>query len=154
DRRDALRLAMNLRSGSLTEVHPPSPSEEAVRDLCRCREDAREDLLRARHRLVKFLLRRGYVWNQGSAWTRAHRSWVKSLRFEESADKATFEDYLTTVETAEERVRGLDRSVEQAADQEPYRTPVGWLRCYRGIATVTALTIVAELHGVERFPTA
>jgi transposase len=79
---------------------------------------------------------------------------VKSLRFEESADKVTFEDYETTVEKGEERVLELDRAVKHAADQEPYRVHVGWLRCYRGIDTVTALTIVAELHGVERFPTA
>lgn len=154
DRRDARKLAVNLRSGELTEVHPPSPAEEAVRDLCRCREDARADLLRARHRLGKFLLRRGYVWSEGRAWSQRHRSWVKSLRFEESADQVTFQDYQTTVENGEERVLELDRAVQHAADQEPYRTPVGWLRCYRGIDTITALTIVAELHGVERFPTA
>jgi transposase len=154
DHRDALKLVVNLRAGTLTEVHPPSPAEEAVRDLCRCREDAREDLLRARHRLAKFLLRRGYVWSEGRAWSQSHRRWLKSLRFGENADEVVFQDYLTTVETAEERVGGLDRSMEQAASCEPFRTPVGWLRCYRGIDTVTALTIIAELHGVERFPSA
>jgi transposase len=154
DRRDALKLVTMLRAGVLTEVRPPSPAEEAVRDLCRCREDARADLLRARHRLGKFLLRRGYAWTQGRAWTQAHRSWVKSVRFEEAADEVTFQDYLTVVERGEERVRQLDQAVEEASRRDPYRTPVGWLRCFRGIDTVTALTVVAEVHGIERFATA
>jgi transposase len=125
-----------------------------VRDLCRCREAARADLLRARHRLGKFLLRRGYVWMRGRAWTQRHRVWLKSLRFEQVADEINFQDYLMAVEGGEERVRRLDQAVEQAAQQEPYRTPVGWLRCYRGIDTVTALTVVAEVQGIERFTTA
>jgi transposase len=154
DRRDALKLATMLRAGALTEVRPPSRAEEAVRDLCRCRETARADLLRARHRLGKFLLRRGYVWMRGRAWTQRHRVWLKSLRFEQVADEINFQDYLMAVEGGEERVRRLDQAVEQAAQQEPYRTPVGWLRCYRGIDTVTALTVVAEVHGIERFTTA
>jgi transposase len=154
DRRDAVKLVTMMRAGALTEVRAPSPAEEAVRDLCRCREDARADLLRARHRLGKFLLRRGYAWTQGRAWTQAHRLWVKSLRFEQTSDEVTFQDYLIVVEYAEERVRRLDQAVEMAARQEPYRTPVGWLRCFRGIDTVIALTVVAEIHGIQRFTTA
>jgi len=68
DKRDARKLAELLRAKLLTEVHPPNSEEEAVRDLCRCREDAKEDLLRCRHRLGKMLLRRGFAWHQ-SAWT-------------------------------------------------------------------------------------
>ena len=71
DRRDALRLAKLLRLGELTAVRVPSACEEGARDLVRAREDARGDLMRARHRLSKLLLRRGLVWD-GSAWTQAH----------------------------------------------------------------------------------
>ena len=53
NRRDARKLAELLRAGLLTEVRPPTPAEEAVRDLCRARDDAREDLQRCRHRLGK-----------------------------------------------------------------------------------------------------
>jgi transposase len=152
DRRDGLKLVTNLRAGTLTEVRAPSLAEEAVRDLCRCREDAQVDLLRARHRLGKFLLRRGRHWTQGRrAWTQEHRNWIKSLRFEQTADEISFQDYLTVVEQGEERIRRLDQAVKEAAQQEPYRTPVGWLRCFRGIDTVTAITITAEVHGIQRF---
>jgi transposase len=152
DRKDALKLAELHRAGLLTEVTPPTEDEEAVRDLCRCREDVRQDLLRARHRLSKFLTRRGYQFTQGKRnWTQLHRNWLRSLRIEQPADRATFDAYLLAVEQLEERRRTLEAHLDTFAAQEPYREPVAWLRCFRGIDTVTALTIVAELHGFSRF---
>ena len=150
NRRDARNLAQMLRADALTEVHPPTLEEEAVRDLSRCREDAREDLLRARHRLGKMLLRRGLV-HSGRAWTEAHRRWLRCLSFEHEADRAVFDDYLRAIEHLEERLRGLEEKLVALSEKEPYREPVGWLRCFRGIATVTAMTLVAELHDFRRF---
>ncbi len=155
DRRDARKLAVSLRAGDLTAVHPPTPADEAVRDLCRCREDAREDLTRARQRLGKFLLRRGRVYTLGKrAWGHLHRQWLKGLEFEHRADQVTFEDYLGAIELLEERLRGLEQRLEAIAEQDPYREPVGWLRCFHGIETVTAIAVVAELHDFRRFETA
>jgi len=154
DRRDARKLAELLRAGLLTPVHPPTAAEEAIRDLCRCREDGQEDLQRARHRLAKFLLRRGLIWRGGKkAWTRSHRQWVRGLRFEELADRAVVASYLLAIEQLEERQRTLDAELERCAQEAPYREPVGWLRCFRGIDTVTAMTLLAELHDFRRFTT-
>jgi transposase len=153
NRRDARRLAQMLHAGVLTEVHPPTREDEAVRDLCRCREDVREDLLRARHRLGKLLLRRGLS-HPGKAWTQRHGQWLRSLRFEHEADRAVFADYLCAVEHLEERLRGLEAQLVTVSQQEPYREPVAWLRCFRGIDTVTAMTLVAELHDFRRFTSA
>ena len=153
NRRDAKKLAQQFRAGTLTEVHPPTPEEEGVRDLCRCREDIREDLMRARHRLGKLLLRRGLTF-PGKAWTDAHRRWLKKLAFEGEADRAVFDDYLRAVEHLEDRLATLGHKLEQIAQQERWAEPVGWLRCYRGIDTVTALSIVAEIHGFSRFSSA
>jgi len=139
------------RAGLLTEVHSPTPEEEAVRDLCRCREAARQDLLRARHRLGKYLLRRGLVYRAGRNWTERHRAWLSTLRFEHGAEDVVFGDYLLAVELLEERLRGLEQRLEETAQSEPWAERVGWLRCFRGIDTVTALTIVAELHDFRRF---
>jgi transposase len=80
DRRDALKLAKLLRVGELVAVRVPSPCEEAARDLVRAREDARGDLMRARHRLSKLLLRQGLLW-EGTAWTLAHERWLASQSF-------------------------------------------------------------------------
>jgi transposase len=151
DRRDARKLAELLRAGMLTEVCPPTPSEEAVRSLCRAREDARIDLMRARHRLSKMLLRRGLHFAAGKAWTDKHRAWLWSLVLDHPAEKAVLDDYLLAVDQITERLKSLDRQLAEFAGQEPHRQRVGWLRCFRGIDTVTALSIVAELYGVERF---
>jgi transposase len=154
DRRDARKLGRLFRAGELTEVHPPTEQEEAVRDLMRCREDAKEDLLRARHRLGKMLLRRGRIYGDGRAWTQRHCSWLRSQSWEHAAERVVFEDYLRAIELLEERLAGLDAQVGAMAGEAPYREPVGWLRCFHGIDTVTAMTIVAELHDLRRFKTA
>ncbi len=155
DRRDARKLAELLRADLLTAVRAPTPDEESVRDLCRCREDAQEDLGRARQRMGKFLLRRGLVFSASKhAWGKLHRQWLRGLTFEHPADQAVFGDYLLAVEQLEERVRTVESGLTEAAQRDPYREPVGWLRCFRGIDTATAITLVGELHDVRRFPSA
>ena len=150
DRRDARKLAQMLRAGLVTPVQPPTPEQESVRDLCRAREDAREDLLRSRHRLSKMLLRRALVFG-GKAWTRAHRQWLRSLTFDHASDRTVLGDYLLAIEQLEERLKALEQQLTVAAKHPAFREPVGWLRCFHGIDTVTAVTLVAELHGIERF---
>ena len=151
DRRDARKLAFLSQAGLLTEVCPPSREEEAVRDLCRCREAARQDLTRNRHRLSKLLLRQGRVYRAGRNWTQAHRHWLRSQSFERAAARIVFDDYLLGIEQLEERLRALEADLEAISLEEPYQQPVSWLRCFRGIDTVSALTIVAELHDFRRF---
>ena len=150
DRRDARKLAELLRAGMLTAVHPPTKAEEAVRDLCRAREDVVEDLGRARHRLAKLLLRRGWIW-EGTAWTQKHSAWIRGLKWETPEEEAVVADYLLGIDQLQERLRTLEMKLETCVAKEPYREPVAWLRCMRGIDTVTAVTIVAELHDFRRF---
>ena len=146
------QLAELLRAGLLTEVQAPTPEQEAVRDLCRAREDAKQDQMRCRHRLGKLLLRRGLVYSGGKrAWGQTHRQWLRSLRFERAEEQAVLSDYLLAVEQVEERIKTLEQQLTTAAESALFREPVGWLRCFRGIDTVTAVTLVAELHGIERF---
>lgn len=151
DRRDARKLATLYRAGLLTKVHAPTPEEESLRDLCRAREDAGKDLTRARHRLSKMLLRHGLSFTKTRNWTKAHRAWLKTLRFEYPWAQEVFENYLLAIEQAEERLKVLDAHVQKAADSEAYAEQVGWLRCLRGVDTLTALTILAELHDFRRF---
>lgn len=151
DRRDARKLVQLLCAGLLTEVHPPNEQEEAVRDLCRCREAAHKDLMRVRHQLLKFLLRRAVIYREGNHWTNKHMRWLRSLEFDQIVDQAVFNSYLVELEHRMDRLKVLGQILADVAGQEPYKEPVGWLRCFRGIDTITALTIVAELHGFERF---
>jgi transposase len=154
DRRDGRKLAGQLRAGELTEVLPPTPREEGVRDLCRAREDVRIDLGRCRHRLQKMLLRRGIQYSRGRAWTLRYRQWLWSLRFDDVAEQVVFDDYLRGVELCEERLIALEEKLEEISREEPYAEPVAMLRCFRGIDTVTAMTVVGELYGFGRFHSA
>ena len=150
DRRDARKLAELLRAGLLTEVRPPTLAEEAVRDLCRARDDAREDLQRCRHRLSKWFLRRGRHF-QGRNWTRAHRQWIDGHAWPHPAEQMVLDEYLLALDQAEGRVKALDARLQEIAAVDPYREPVQWLRCFRGVDTLTAITLLAELHDFRRF---
>jgi transposase len=152
DRRDAKKLVDLLKANLLTEVHPPTTELESVRDLSRCREAAKEDLKRAQHRVLKFLVRRGLIYGDGMKhWTGRHFTWLRSLRFENRYDERVYSEYLGEVQRQGERVAALDKEIEGVAEQEPYKEPVGWLRCFRGINTVTAVSLVVELYSIERF---
>jgi transposase len=152
DRRDARKLAEYLQSGHLTSVRPPTPAEEAARDLCRAREDAKQDRMRCRHRLSKFLLRRGVSYPAGRRpWTGAHRAWLQKLSLDDPWAQAVFDDYRLAVEQIDARIEAIDLQIEALAQTPAYRQPVGALRCFRGIDTRTALGLVTELHGIERF---
>ncbi len=152
DHRDARKLALYLRSGHLTEVQPPSPEDEAFRDLWRCRDDAREDLNRARHRLGKFLLRNDVRWaGRGNNWTKRHFEWLRSLRLEDSNSQRVLEEYLAEVLHRKDRVVALDSALAEAAEKERYATAIAFLRCVRGIDTLAAVCLVSELYASSRF---
>jgi len=154
DRRDAGQLAVLYRAGALTAIHIPTEQEEAARDLLRCREDIRADLLRARHRLSKFLLRHGLRPGEKiKAWSAKHLAWAKTLRLELPTLEATLLDYLTEVEHACERIARLERAIDQAVESAPatIRAVIDGLQALRGIARVSAATIVAELGQLSRF---
>jgi transposase len=155
DARDALKLAQLLRADLLTEVAPPTPHEEAVRDLCRAREAVLADLNRSRNRLTKMLLRKGIIYRDGrKAWTLRHRSWLSRVTFEHDAERLIFEDYRLAIDQMEARLQALQDALEAVAQQAPYRQAVGWLCCLRGVKTLTAMTLLSELHGFRRFTSA
>lgn len=154
NRRDAEKLARCYRSGDLTPVWVPDAAHEALRDLVRAREVAKKDQLRARHRLAKFLLRRGLRAAEGvKRWTLKHLSWIKTLHFEQPAQEATFLDYLHEVEHEGERVARLDLAIDQAIESAPVemKALIAALQALRGIRKVSAATLVAEIGPVSRF---
>ena len=154
DRRDAEKLARCYRAGDLTAVWVPDGAHEALRDLVRARLAAKRDQLRARHRLGKFLLRHGRRTPEGrSAWTDKHLAWVKTQHFEYPAQETTLLDYLHEVEHAAERIARLERSIDGAIATLPVklRTVIEALQSLRGIAQLSAVTIMAEVGELSRF---
>jgi transposase len=152
DRRDAEHLARLLAAGGLRFVHVPTIAEERFRDLLRCREDLRGDLMRARHRLSKLLLRHGLRFpGPGRNWTVAHRRWLGSLHFEDLAAQASFVDYLVAVDGLAQRRGALDRTIGELVPESPYAELVARLRCFRGIDTLSAAGVCAEVGNFSRF---
>jgi transposase len=150
DRRDAERLARLLRLGELVAVRVPSPDEEAARDLVRAREDARGDLMRARHRLSKLLLRHGLVY-EGSAWTLAHDAWLRRQRFASRPLSLAFDECHGSVVQAKGRRDALDQAIAELAGEAPFADVVSRLVCLRGVSTLTALALTVELGDWQRF---
>jgi len=157
DRRDAERLARSYRSGDLTAVWVPDEGSEALRDLVRAREAAKQDQLRARHRLGKFLLRMGQRPAMGmKAWTAPYMAWVRQVHFTQLAREATMLDYLYEVDHMGERVKRLEQSITEAVKlaTPAVQEVVKGLQALRGIAEISAVTIVAELGSITRFENA
>lgn len=154
DKRDARKLAQCSRAGDLTAVWVPDAAHEALRDLVRAREDAKEDQLRARQRLSKFLLRQERRRPAGTKnWTQKHRRWLQSLRFEQLAHQQTFADYLAEVDHATERLQRLERAIDEAIEGAPQqqREVIQSLQSLRGVGKITAVTMVAEIGCFHRF---
>ena len=155
DRRDAEKLATLYRGGHLTPVWVPDQAHEALRDLVRAREAAKSDQLRARHRLQKFLLRHGRRPPKGiKAWTQKHVDWVRrEVHFEAPAQEAVLVDHLAEVEHLRERIRRLEGMIDTAVAAAPacLRAVVEALQGLRGIAQVSAATIVSEVGLLSRF---
>jgi len=150
DRRDAergLRLSM---IGGLHPVRVPTPEEEALRDLVRAREDVRGDLMRARHRLSKLLLRPD-VRFEGGAWTQHHRRWLAGLELAGRGAQVTLHDYVGAIDALLVRRDGLEATIEELVPGSPWAETVARLRCLRGIDTLTAVGLCAEIGDFGRF---
>jgi transposase len=155
DRRDAEKLARSYRAGDLTPVWVPDAAHEALRDLVRAREAAKKDQLRARHRLGKFLLRQGRQRpaHLKMAWTAGHLDWIRSLTFEAVAHRIVLADYLHEVDRVAARIAHLNHAILEAVRTAPpqMRAVIQALQALRGVAAVSAATIVAEVGQLSRF---
>lgn len=153
DKRDARKLARLYQGGLLQPIYIPSAGQEAVRDLIRAREDGRLDRMRARHRIGKFVLRHDRRM-PGKGWTLTRRHWLGQQEFEHGAQQAAFDDYLLACDLVDRRIETMEQQIDQWAQHDDFREMVGALRCFRGIDTLTAIGLVAEIGDFSRFATA
>jgi len=151
DRRDAEHLVRLLLAGKLHPVRVPGDEEEALRDLVRAREAVRVDLMRSRHRLSKLLLRHGIRFDDGQAWTDRHRDWLASVTLEWPAAQATLLDAQGAIDALAHRRGVLEREIVAMLPACPWTVQVGRLRCLRGVDTLTAVGLCAEVGDFERF---
>jgi transposase len=151
DARDALNLARLLRLDEVVPVRIPSAAEEAARDLVRTREAARADLMRARHRLSKLLLRHGIVYYDGKAWTERHDRWLHHQRFDAAPTQSAFEDSYEAVVLATARRTRLDEKITALTADSEFSPLTRRLACLRGISTLTGFALAVEIGDWDRF---
>ena len=151
DAKDAVHLARLLRLGEITPVTVPTVDQEAARDLVRAREDCRGELMRARHRLSKLLLRYGFVYSGGQAWTGVHDQWLRRQRFDHRATTMAFESGYEAVTAITARRGRLDKAIGELAAGSEFTPIVHRLGCLRGIATLTAFALAVEIGDWNRF---
>jgi transposase len=151
DRRDAELLVRLLFAGKLHAVRVPGAEEEALRDLVRAREQVRVDLMRCRHRLSKLLLRHGIRFEDGDAWTDRHRAWLNEIELPWPAAQATLLDVRGAIDALAHRRGALERQIVGLVPSSPWRSQVGVLRCLRGIDTLSAVGLCAEVGDFTRF---
>jgi transposase len=152
DRRDAERLVRLLIAGELHAVAVPSIEAESLRDLVRAREDLRGDLMSARHRVSKLLLRHD-VRFEGTErnWTGAHLRWLAGVRFAQPGTQAAFDDYRGAVEALIVRRTELERLIAEQLPASPCAQTARRLMCLRGVDTLTAAGLCAEIGDFGRF---
>jgi len=154
DRRDALKLAQLYQAGMLTVVWVPDGAHEALRDLVRAREAAKQDESRAKHRLVKYLLRNGLRNPENrKAWSARWWAWVHDLQFEHEEQRLTLDDCIAEVLHMGERVSRLDLAIDRAVESAPAqkKAVIEALQALRGVAKLTAVTLVTEVGTFQRF---
>jgi transposase len=151
DRRDAEHLVRLLLAGKLHAVRVPGDEEEALRDLIRAREAVRLDLMRCRHRLSKLLLRHGIRFDDGHAWTDRHRQWLDTVALRWPAAQTTLLDARGAIDALVHRRDQLEREILALLPDSPWARQTGRLRCLRGIDTLSAVGLCAEVGDFERF---
>lgn len=150
DARDAAHLARLLHLGQITSVNVPTASQEAARDLVRAREDCRGDLMSARHRVSKLLLRQGIVYCGGKAWTRNHERWLRAQRFDNPALQLSYEAAFDAMLACQDRRDRLDHAITELAANSEFTPVVHRLGCIRGVATLTAFGLAVEIGDWHR----
>ena len=151
DKRDAINIAKLFRNGDIVEVRVPPALDEAVRDVCRARTDASDDLSRSKQRLSSFLLRNGYRYTGKSKWTPAHMRYLRELALPDPAQKIVLEEYMQAIDTCIDRVQRLAQKMKQLLLDWEWEPIVRALMACKGFKEVAAMTIISELGDLRRF---
>lgn len=149
DKRDARLIAKCLANGGYSAVHIPSAMDEDIRDYLRMRDDHKLQLKALKQRINAFCLRHGYKYSK-SKWTGIHLKWLKELTFSDQ-QKEIIDEYLITYQYLSDKIDRFDSRIEELAQKEEYIDKVNRLRCFIGIRTHTALSLLVETGDFSRF---
>jgi transposase len=148
---DARKLVALYRAGELRAIAIPDEESESARDLVRTYHRVAEEVTRKRHHVLKFLIRRGRIYRDGHHWTNRHREWLRSQNWDDWRDRASFEEMVSGLRELEDRRRRMEAALDDLAKEDSRSMSVAALRCFQGIATPAALTLVTEIFRARRF---
>ena len=151
DRRDAINLVRLFRSGELTSIYIPTPEDEAIRDLIRCRDDMRRFERKARQRLLSFLLRHGYQYSGKKHWTKGFYTWLATVRFSRPAQQVTLQEYIDVTNECSERIQRITQQIQIHVEEWSRAPFVKAYQALRGVSMIVAATVVAEIGDMNRF---
>ena len=148
---DAKKLVALYRANELRAIATPDEESEAARDLVRTYHRVTQEMTRKRHHISKFLIRRGRIFRDGCHWTNRHREWLRSQDWDNWKDRTSFEEMVSGLRELEDRHRRMQTALDDLAKEDTRAMGVAALRCFQGIATPAALTLVTEIFRVRRF---
>jgi len=154
NRRDAAKLGRYLRSNDLTFIAVPDETRESLRDLIRARGGVQKDLVSIRNRITKLLLRYGQRYRDGEAWTVRFWTWLRAVKLTGEYSQLVLDEMIVTLEQRQAQRARYDGMIEAAAKRPEYESFVRAFTVLRGINTLSAMTILAELGDLRRFASA
>lgn len=154
DKRDACGLGQKYRNGELSIVHVPGEQEETARSLTRLREQIVKQRQQTRQYILKFLQLRDLVYKEGDNWTQKHRRYLQQLEFANETDRFIFDTYTHRLEHIDVELRLINEKINEMASSSVYAKAVEKLRCFRGIDTITAISLITEIIDFKRFASA
>jgi transposase len=151
DFRDSQSLAMNYANGTLSIVHLPTEKEESVRSFIRCRSTFKETEKRSKQHINSLLLSQGLRWHK-TKWTLQHRKWLWALKMPNEYLQAILDEHLSHLDYIQSRVKYFEQQINKIAESEIYVSAVKKLRALKGIGTLSAMLLIAEITDFHRFP--
>ena len=154
DKRDAEKIARCLAYHQYKPVYVPDEEDDAVKEYIRMRDDVKAHLKETKQQIIAYYTRHGFQFDGSSHWTQKHLNWVEKLQFKNSIHQEVLREYLTVFYDLSEKVAVYDARIEELSHSERYAENVGKLCCFNGIATHTALSLLAEVGDFSRFRSA
>lgn len=151
DKRDAKMIAEALAYGAYSSVYVPTDKDNAIKEFIRMRDDIKTNFKRIKQQILSLLTRNGHHYSETSYWTTKHLNWLKDLKFENEIIKETFDEYMIEYRHLESRIEKLDQRIEEFAMKDEYKESVDKLKCFIGIKTHTALSLIVETSDFKRF---
>jgi len=151
DRRDAVKLATLHRAGELTAVYVPNQEDEALRDLVRARGDIQKAIRKLKQQINAFLLRHGISYPGKTKWSKAHQTWLETIKMPRPAQQIAFTEYLDALANSDARIIRINKQIVSSCQDWRLLPVVKALQSLRGISFISAVTVAAELGDLTRF---